>query len=224
VLHEYSMKGRALLWLILAEPSPAPEATGPPAARRIHPTALARLGALVGAGMVLLAWLVAGVIRRRDLGAWFPAGHWSADLLIGAAAGGLFALAIWSLLDRIAPFRRMERLITGTLVMEALRYRHALIFGLVAGIPEEILFRGAIQPLIGVAATSILFGALHAITPAYFLYAASAGALLGGLAIWRDSLWTPIAAHVAIDLIMFALLIRRWRRAAHAGGTTLSVS
>jgi membrane protease YdiL (CAAX protease family) len=95
--------------------------------------------------------------------------------------------------------------------MSAMGYHHVLIFGLMAGVPEEILFRGALQPALGVLPTALIFGALHALTPAYFVYASGAGVFLGGLALWRDGLWTPIAAHSVVDLIMLALLIHRWR-------------
>jgi uncharacterized protein len=71
---------------------------------------------------------------------------------------------------------------------------------------------------LGLLVTSLLFGALHAVTFAYFVYATVAGALLGALALWRDGLWAPIAAHTVIDVIMFALLIRRWRKGAQTTG------
>jgi uncharacterized protein len=61
---------------------------------------------------------------------------------------------------------------------------------------EETLFRAFLQAaaiqglepalpasaaaVAGVAGTSLVFGALHALTPTYFIYATAAGALLGG--------------------------------------------
>jgi len=95
--------------------------------------------------------------------------------------------------------------------MPALRPHHAVILGLLAGVPEEILFRGALQPTLGLLVTSLVFGALHAVTFAYFIYAGIAGMFLGALALWRGALWAPIAAHTVIDVIMFALLIYGWQ-------------
>ncbi|MBN1200407.1 MAG: CPBP family intramembrane metalloprotease [Anaerolineae bacterium] len=189
-----------------SDPSPTP------AHVRIHPRTLSRWAVLVGLGMIGLAGVWAGIIRGRDLGAWFPLAGWYVDLLIGVVSGSAFALAAWRLMDRVPALKSIERRITSGLEMDAFGFRHALIFGLAAGIPEEILFRGAVQPVLGWPVTSLVFGALHSLTPAYFVYAAIAGGLLGGLAIWRDGLWAPIAAHTLIDVIMFALLIRSWRR------------
>jgi membrane protease YdiL (CAAX protease family) len=199
-----------LLWPVLAL---LPDAPDPVSKRvRIPPRTLARYGTLLGLGMIAVAWLWAGVLRGRHLDAWFPARHWWLDLALGTLIGGVFVLIAWWLIDRVPPLKRIETLLVSALDMQALGFHHALFLGLIAGIPEEILFRGAMQPAWGWIVTSLIFGALHAITPAYFVYAATAGGLLGGLTIWREGLWTPIAAHVVIDALMFTLLIRKWRR------------
>lgn len=188
-----------------------------PGGRRIHARTLTLYAALFGLGMILTAWLWTSVIQGRDPGAWFPTGHWPVDLILGGLFGVGFALVAWKLLDYVSVFQRMEQMLTGLLDMDALRMYDALLFGLLAGIPEEILFRGAMQAALGWGITSVLFGALHAVSPAYFAYATLAGALLGGLAIWRGGLWAPIAAHVTIDTCMFILLLHRWRRAPCRG-------
>ena len=64
----------------------------------------------------------------------------------------------------------------------------------------------------------MVFGALHAATPTYFVYATTAGLMLGGLTVWRDGLWSAIAAHTLIDVIMFLMLIRTWQRSQRASG------
>jgi membrane protease YdiL (CAAX protease family) len=161
--------------------------------------------------MVVAGSLWRGVLQGQSLAQWFPADRWWPDVLLGGAAGALFALLAWRLLDFIPPLKRVETLIVSTLDMPALRYWHTLVFGLLAGVPEEILFRGAMQPALGVVITSVVFGALHGINRAYFLYATLAGAMLGGLSSWRDSLWAPMAMHTLIDVMMLALLIRSWR-------------
>jgi membrane protease YdiL (CAAX protease family) len=180
--------------------------------RRVHPRALIRYGFILGFIMILVAVLWAGLIRGRDLGGWFPAAHWRDDLLIGAAIGSAFAVGAWKLLDRIPALKYVEQIILASLRMDEMQYYHALLFGLLAGIPEEILFRGAMQPALGLLIPAVIFGAFHAINFAYFLYATGAGILLGLLTNWRGGLWAAIAAHTVIDAVMFALLIRRWHR------------
>lgn len=166
-----------------------------------------RYGALAGVGMIGLAAL----LRGGDLTGWFPAVGWWRDTLLGLAVGAAFAAVAWALLGVLPPFRRIRDLLLQVLDLATFRPHHALLLGLLAGVPEEMLFRGAIQPGLGLPLTALLFGALHALTPAYFVYATIAGALLGGLEAWRGGLWAPIAAHTAIDAIVFLLLIRSWR-------------
>jgi membrane protease YdiL (CAAX protease family) len=179
---------------------------------RLSPHRLTAYGALLGLGMIAAAWVWAGLVLGHDLGDWFPAGQWAADMLWGGLIGAVFALAAWRLLDDVPSLKRVEESFYLTLDMPALRFGHAALFGLLAGVPEEILFRGALQPAVGVVIASLVFGGLHALNLAYFVYATGAGLLLGGLAIWREGLWAPIAAHTMIDAVMFVLLIRRWRQ------------
>ncbi|MBN1679872.1 MAG: CPBP family intramembrane metalloprotease [Anaerolineae bacterium] len=179
---------------------------------RIHPRVLAAYGSVFGLGMIVGAWVWTRLIHTGNRGAWFPATHWPVDIGIGSLGGAAFALIAWALFERVPALRRVGQLILNTLDMNALRVHHAVMFGLIAGIPEEILFRGALQPTLGWVITSLIFGALHGITPAYFAYATVAGGVLGWLTLWRDGLWAAVAAHVTIDTIMFLLLIQRWRR------------
>jgi uncharacterized protein len=179
---------------------------------RLHPRTLAGYGLLLGAAMIATAWLWMVVIRRDGISYWFPASGWFSGVMIGAGVGIVAAALVIGLLDRLPAFQAIEEILFNMLDMESLRFHHAAILGLVAGIPEEILFRGALQPTLGLLFTSVIFGALHSITPVYFLYACCAGLLLGGLHLWLGSLWAPVAAHTMIDLLMFMVLIRHWRQ------------
>jgi uncharacterized protein len=84
-----------------------------------------------------------------------------------------------------------------------------------AGAGEELLFRGALQPLAerwwgaaaGLAATSLLFGAVHAVTWTYFWFATAVGAYLGWLAQHYDDLVAPIAVHAAYDFVALLVLL-----------------
>jgi membrane protease YdiL (CAAX protease family) len=86
----------------------------------------------------------------------------------------------------------------------------------VAGIGEELLFRGVVQPLLaawlgtvaGVIIASTIFGLLHAVTPTYAILATAVGIYLGGLALVTGNLLGPIIAHSLYDFIALVYLTR----------------
>ena len=91
----------------------------------------------------------------------------------------------------------------------------ALISAL-AGIGEEMLFRGVIQdtlsawinPLTGVVLASLLFGLMHPITPAYIVLAALMGAFLGWIFLITENLLPVIITHGLYDFLALAYLTR----------------
>ncbi len=191
-----------------AQTSRPPPVEPPPT----RPSELATYGLLLGAAMIVVAAIWRLVLGNQPVSTWFPTDRWVFYLLLGALAGLVFSIAAWAVFRKVPSFRHIKTLILRTIDMQTLSTRHAVMFGLIAGIPEEILFRGAIQPTIGWLLTALLFGVLHGVTPAYFVYATLASVLLGGLADWSGGLWAPIAAHTTIDISMFLLLMRTWRR------------
>jgi len=78
-----------------------------------------------------------------------------------------------------------------------------LIFAVSSGVAEEIFFRGAMQPSIGLVATSILFGILHIGPNRKFIpwpiFAAILGLASGTLFIVTGNLLAPIIAHFTIN-------------------------
>jgi membrane protease YdiL (CAAX protease family) len=85
-----------------------------------------------------------------------------------------------------------------------------------AGIGEEVLFRGVLQDLLGLVATSLVFGLLHALTPTYFALATALGAYLGWLQAYTGNLLAPIIVHALYDLVALGLIKQRF--AEEAGG------
>lgn len=95
-----------------------------------------------------------------------------------------------------------------------------------AGVGEEAFFRGFLMPFadgqlaqVGVpeqlastavlAATSVFFGALHAITPAYFYWATGAGFLFG-LEYLNEGLGTAAFTHTMYDFLAFGFILIAW--------------
>ncbi len=71
---------------------------------------------------------------------------------------------------------------------------------ILAGVGEELLFRGVIQVKLGIIGASIIFGLLHFITPAYCIIATIMGFYLGFLFQYFGSILIPIQLHFVYDL------------------------
>lgn len=186
-------------------PASLPEDRRPP----LHPDTLLKAGFGLGIVMIALAVVWVNLFRRGDLWQTLRADSvWLA--LPGALAGLAFTFVTWRIGHRLKATRQIVVLLEQSIDLSAMTFRHVILFSLLAAVPEELLFRGALQPEIGVLLASIIFGALHALTPLYFLYATCAGLLLGLLAAAAHGvLWAAIAAHFTIDLVMFLLLLQR---------------
>ena len=74
------------------------------------------------------------------------------------------------------------------------------LISILAGLAEELLFRGVIQVKLGIVGASIIFGLLHFITPAYCVIATIMGFYLGFLFQYYESLLIPIQLHFIYDL------------------------
>lgn len=129
--------------------------------------------------------------------------------------------------SRRRPFRRIRSQVewlanelfpTGSIVAIA-------IIALLAGIGEEALFRGVLQPLAerwstpwlgptagvvaGLLVASLVFGAVHWISTLYFVLATVVGLYFGILAIAFDSITAPIVAHALYDFIVLVIITRQ---------------
>jgi membrane protease YdiL (CAAX protease family) len=95
-------------------------------------------------------------------------------------------------------------------------------FGLVAllaGVGEELLFRGALQtvfsrwttPVAGLLITSVLFAFAHALSKLYFLLALIIGFCFGWLVYQYNDLVAPMVAHSLYDFVALVYLSRTSR-------------
>ena len=77
------------------------------------------------------------------------------------------------------------------------------LLALLSGVSEELFFRGAMQPVLGLVVTSVIFGALHTGPKrafiAWSLWAFVMGLLFGWIFDYTGVLWGPVFAHVFIN-------------------------
>ena len=101
------------------------------------------------------------------------------------------------------------------LLVDGARARDLGLVSVMSGVGEEALFRGAMQPVLGTATTSLLSGALHVGPDRRYLvwtgWAVGAGFLFGALYEWTGGLLAPATAHVLHNAATL-LLWKRSRR------------
>jgi len=138
---------------------------------------------------------------------------------VGIGLGfGLLAVGLSELLTR---WTRLGDALADTLgrSLVGIGRGDALLLALASGTAEEMLFRGALQPVVGLVWASLIFGACHFLPRrelvAWSLFAAGMGFALGWLFEWTGQLAAPIAAHAAVNGINLPRLARRFESGAH---------
>lgn len=114
-----------------------------------------------------------------------------------------------SLLDILGPF------------LSTCKWYDLVILAIVAGISEEVLFRGVLQPWLeedfglfgGVILSNVIFGLLHWITPMYALLAGLIGIYLAYMMdiTGARNLLTPIIIHGLYDYLAFVVVAVAYR-------------
>lgn len=131
----------------------------------------------------------------------FLAQDWWIDLGAGLLAGGAL-LGLWWLAERLSSDARA--------LTDLLRRRlgpiepgEAVGLAVLSGFAEEFFFRGAVQGSWGWFWATVLFAVLHSGRSRELRlwggFALLAGALFGGLVVWRGVLLGPIVAHVTVN-------------------------
>lgn len=185
--------------------SPSHPSPGPP---------LSRASLVIGlyGAMALVGLLIASGRGDPDLYRAGSANAWQllAGPILGFAAGlgvvGLTRVATrhfqWAR-DLHGSFRDLLGPLTG---------HEIVILALASSIGEELLFRGALQPWMGLWLQALAFALLHVGPGRKFLpWTLSAlvlGLAFGGLAEWTENLGAPIAAHFAINFLNLRHIVR----------------
>ncbi len=160
---------------------------------------------------LLVAWLLPG--GPPDRAQWSGADFGRGILLTLPLVAALMVVT-WTPLRRLGPLRRIFLIFRRHFgrTFAGLRLWQIIAVSAAAGVGEEFLFRGALQSRIGIAATSILFGALHWITPTYFVFATAMGVYLGWAFEWSGNLLVAIVVHAVYDAVALTVLRAELRR------------
>jgi len=172
-------------------------------------------------GSLILVAIVLGWLLDVDP---FVNLHFSELALIYGIFGTLPLFFIFLALFQIElqQVRRIITLLHETLGPSLYRRNWADLFILaaVAGISEEVLFRGVIQPWMeslwgmtaGLIGSNIIFGLVHAVTPLYALLAALVGIYLGVFLDYGGArnLFIPIVIHGLYDFLAFMIILRTY--------------
>jgi membrane protease YdiL (CAAX protease family) len=167
-------------------------------------------------GLAALAWGAAWLLG-------LPLANWlwwdPLDVVLGVAAClpmlGLFWMCLHAPLPPLQRLRELSRTLIRPLFAGCDLAELALI-SLMAGLSEELLFRGVLQTFLtdrlglwaGLALASLIFGLLHAITPTYAVFATLLGAYLGALWELNGNLLVVIVAHGLYDFLALVYLTR----------------
>lgn len=170
----------------------------------------------IGLSAIILAWLFGVSLRDQIAPAGAPL---AAAVLRGLVATIPMLVIFWWLVTSKLPMLQQLREQVEWLVREMFPGGSVMQFAMVAalaGVGEELLFRGALQtklgawttPAVGLLLTSFLFGLAHALSKLYFAFAIVVGAFLGWLALEYHDLVAPMIAHGLYDFLALAYISR----------------
>lgn len=160
--------------------------------------------------------------------------HFTSDGILWGILGTLPLFSGLLLIDRypFGPFASLRRVVDKLLLpmFRGFKIWQLLVVALLAGLGEEIFFRGLLQGglfvwlqphvaeylalAISLGLASLLFGLLHPITRTYAILCMLVGVYLGGIWIVTDNLLAPITVHALYDFLALVYLLRSNRDSA----------
>jgi len=171
----------------------------------------------------LAGWLVMEKVLGLDL---IKALYGSLDpmyqVLYGIVYGGFTGILAWQLVQ--TPYlARTNNFFTDLIGPMQLSTYEVLFISCCAGIGEEVFFRGALQPVIGIWITSFLFVALHGYLNPWnrpiMIYGLAMVVVIVGISYLAEALGlvSAICAHITLDVVLLTKLSRRWKKQTASG-------
>lgn len=183
--------------------------------RTLMRSQLTSMAAITLLGMPLLGWIIAQFVDDMNLMVrWAGTAPIWKQLLYGLPVGVVAAL--------------LARFIVGRKFMDGVRLRYERMFknlrlnwseivfiSLCAGVGEELLFRGVLQPLLGIVLTAVVFVAIHGYLNLRDWRISVYGVFMTGVICflgWMTEvygIWSAVMAHFVIDVILLADLLEK---------------
>lgn len=144
---------------------------------------------------------------------------WSGLLRGLLAMVPLSLILLWIERCRWEPLRRLFRVVDAAMsaLFADLGVVDLAFVALLAGVGEELLFRGFIQATLAeklpqwtaIGIASLVFGMAHSVTRLYAILAFGIGVYLGWLFVAFENLLVPIVVHAGYDFVALLFLLRR---------------
>lgn len=169
--------------------------------------ALATLIVFGGLGIIIIPY-----VRKVDFADFFVGAekYWL-QISIGIAFGIITAKAGWQIVE--LPMLQKTKVFFSSLIKPLkLDITQIIFISICAGVGEELFFRGAIQPVLGVWMTAILFVLLHGYLNPFnislTMYGIYMVLVIGVLGLMTEyfGILTAIIAHTLIDIILLRQL------------------
>jgi membrane protease YdiL (CAAX protease family) len=146
--------------------------------------------------------------------------RWNAQHSLAGAIAALPTLGLFLLTVHAAsgPLGRLKDFLNAVVrpLFQTWAWWQLLLISILAGLGEELLFRGVIQGnltrwlglLPGLILASLLFGACHPMTLSYLMITTLIGVYLGTLWIVTGNLLAPVITHALYDFVALIYFLR----------------
>ena len=174
-----------------------------PSTTRITTLAFVVYGPLT-VGALVWAWLGGERFAWTLQTPWLSAPYWE-RFALSLGLGLALAVAVVTMTPVLVARTKWARALHAELasIISPLSATEITWLALASGFAEELFFRGAMQPVLGLLITSVIFGAVHVGPKPLFLawttWAFVMGLLLGLIFELTGVLWGPVFAHVWIN-------------------------
>ena len=155
-------------------------------------------------GALAWAWLAGGRFAWTLETPWLSAPY-SERFALSLGLGLVLALVVVAMTPLLVERTQWARALHVELeaIISPLSSAEITTLALASGFAEELFFRGAMQPVLGLLITAVIFGAVHVgPKPVFFAWTTWAfvmGLLLGMIFELTGVLWGPVLAHVWIN-------------------------